>query len=248
MASQEPGIQDGILYLFGDPTNTHSGIYIFRLICAVLALVMVILLCIFHFIRLVYLYKLSKMEENIGEDKVYIQNIFPSRNEKYKLGISFYYIWLYHILTILCIIFGLINTLIGFITEINEENIFKCGVTFVIIALSWSAVKFCIYGMSILRIFHTFNGSSLSYSNKIKTFLVVYLVFAMGFNVFNLMFGTKGYEIRGNGDHVWCQIGANFVYTIIGASLETVTNIILAVLFMKPAIVLSKNTEHEPES
>ena len=245
----ESGVDNGILYFFDNPTMNGDYMFIFDCICTISGLGITILLFMCHFSRILYVYKTSSKEPQIGENVLNIRDIFPSKDDKYKLGISYYYIYSYHILTILSLLFGLINTIIGVISNLSGDmQIFKCGVSFVIITLSYTLVKFCIYGTGILRIFNTFHGSALAYNNKIKTLLVIYLIVSVGFNCVNVTYFTKGYVIKEDNELEWCQIGANLITMIISSSFEASTNIVLAILFIKPAIILSKNIDQKPES
>ena len=250
MVLHQTGIQDGVFFFYTDPLN-YNVMHMINYGFYICSLVLIILLFICHFSRLAYIYKISKIENRTANNDVYIHDIFPSRQDKDMLGVSFYYIWSYHILTILALIFGLFNTFIGVVIVAMfhmGKALFKCGDEFRVVAVSWSCVKFCVYAMGILRIFNTFNDSSLAYNAKIKICLVVYLIIAMGYTIIHESIFVNAYQITLNNELEWCQIGTSIVLIFITIAVEVLTNIILAVMFLKPAIVLSKNIDAEPES
>ena len=59
---------------------------------------------------------------------------------------------------------------------------------------------------------------------------------------------SQGYEIIQNGEFKWCQLGFNLITACIGSIFEVSMNIILCFLFVRPVIILSKNSDHKPES
>ena len=248
MVLTHPGIKDGMFYFLSDPTS--NGIYVFQFICAGLATFIALILCVCHFGRLYYVYKSSKIENEINPTKnsIHIQDIFPSKNDKNSLGILYYYIWSYHILTVLAVILSLFHLTSGIVW--SKYMTINCGVSIYFCILSWNLIKFCVYGMGILRIFNTYHGSCFDYSNRIKIYLIVHMVSGITFNSVFLTYLSQTYEILDdtNGEFKWCQFGSNEIGTYVITFFEGSMNIILAVLFIKPAIVLSKNSDNKPES
>ena len=105
MVLAHAGMENGILYVYNDP-NSDAQI-ILRIICLGIAASLIIPLFCIHLGGLCHVYKISKIETELDPNKIHIQDIFPSKNDKIKLGISYYYIWSYHILTIISLIFAI---------------------------------------------------------------------------------------------------------------------------------------------
>ena len=246
MVLEYTGIQDGVLYFYSDPNTV--GLLIVRIMCFGVSILLFISLLIIHFGRLYYIYKISKIEANMDYNGIHIQDIFPSKNDKIKLGISYYYIWSYHILTILALIFGLYTIVAGTLVELFSIVIINCSFSLLPISFSWYFVKICVYGMGILRIFNTYKGSYFDYSNKFKAFILVYLFISIIYLIIHFAIFTKGYPITENGELKWCQYGGNVISGFFTSSLEGTMNIILCFSFIRPAILLSKNSDNIPES
>ena len=250
MVLTHPGIEDGVFYYLSNPTSKGGLVNILQTLCVGLSAFIGISLFICHGTRLCYLFKNAKTEQNMDENGIYIQDIFPSKNDKHKLGISYYYVWSYHILTVIAIIFCFGNLVNGVVYDIlwSSKLLVTCRWSLLTSTLTWNVVKFCIYCMCILRIFNTFHGSYLDYSNKIKISVLVYLVAAITFMVLHAGFLSQGYDIKENGVFKWCQFGSNVISLAITGVFEGTMNILLLALFVKPAMVLSKNSENKPES
>ena len=250
MVLTKAGIEDGIFYLFDDPDKYGGYMMIFNVICCWLSGIIGILIFICHFGRLLYIYKVSKIQDNVVKNTVNIEDIFPLKNKKRKLGILYHYIWIHHILTILALIFGFSHNITGQIYQILyiSNLVLTCKSFQPMSNTLWNLIKFCVYFISMLRVFKAFNGSAFDYSKKAKIFLSLYSVLVTGFGLFHMTYFTYTYDIKENGVFKWCQMGMDLVSLIIAMILEVTLNTVLLILFIRPAIQLSKTGQHKPAS
>ena len=242
MVPTNPGIKDGKIYYH--KYNVNYTIY--SNLCVWLSLCLTILVFICHFGRILYLTKVNKIENEMIESEnslnTSVNDIFPPKKDKQKLGIQYYYIWSFHVCTFLSIIFSMISTIIVLLYYVFNILIINCTFTFCLSITCNFIVKWLAYCIGIIRIFSTFHGSHFEYNNKYKILFVSWLAFVLIFTVCHFVFFMKGYPIFDN-DTVWCQLSSNLIIHLTNMALDITLNILLMSLFIKPAALLSKNSE-----
>ena len=246
MVPSHSGMENGILYLSNDP-NTDIQV-ISGIVCISIAVLLMIPFFCIHFGRLYYVYRKSKIELELDHSGIHLQDIFPSKKNKIELGVSYYYIWSYHILTILSIILSIFAIIAAILIEIFHVVLINCTVSVLLMPFSHYFVKICVYIIGILRIFNTFNGSYFDYTKKCKVFLMIYLCIAIIYTLMCFTLFSKGYEIIENGVFKWCQFGANVIALGFSSIIEVSMNVIICFLFIRPGLILSKNADTKPES
>ena len=215
-------------------------------ICSIVVTLGLLVLFICHVSRLMYFYRLIKRQQNSDGISDINVNMFPLKVNKHKLGVKYYYIYINHVLTVLSLIFGLINS-IGYplLYYVFDILLFNCDISLKILALSWFFGRVCMYYICIFRMFIAFWGSHIDYSKKFKVILLSFLIIQQIYYVIAVFLTTHGYNMETN-NIKWCQYGYHLLPGAISVISELLMNVVLLVLFIKPLIILSKNSDNIP--
>ena len=247
----KPGFKNGVFYLVDAELEYNEYWRISHRILSITVLIGIILLFICHVSRLIWFYKTSKKQYNMDSNDINaedIANIFPLWSQKKEFGVTYYYIYFSHVLTILALVFGILNVIVVPIFYYVFNRLFiSCSVSCKTSMFMYYFGRLCIVYTGILRIFITFHGSYLDYSSKFKKGLILTLVVLHGYLIISDPMFSKIYVVNTDKGPM-CQYGFGFVNLLLASLSEAVTNVLLLILFIKPLIILIRNSDNIPES